>query len=91
MKVALTISYFLIGILGFFVWMNYREVKRLEALIPPVPPTPTPTNTTTENIPSADTAEATKRTSVTGGELWDKMREKLKEVKLDLTFENEPT
>lgn len=90
MKVALTISYFLIGILGFFVWRNYMEVQRLEALIPPVPPKPAPTPTPEENSPSADTTTMTKRTSVTGGELWDKMREQLKEVKLDLTFQNEP-
>lgn len=34
MKTALVISYVLVGILAFFSFMNYKELKKLQALIP---------------------------------------------------------
>lgn len=73
---ALTISYVLIGILAFFAYMNYKEIKKLQALIPPVPPA------------APAEAEAAKRESVSGGELWKELQKSVGEMKVDLTFKN---
>lgn len=77
---ALIISYVLIGILAFFVFMNHQEIKRLEALIPPIPPIPP--------IVPENTASEVGRTSVRAGELWKELQKSIGEMNIDLTFKN---
>lgn len=62
-----------IVVLATWAYLQSRTIKRIEALIPkPTPPTPIMGD----------------RTSITGGELWDAIQNKVKEMTVDLTFNN---
>jgi hypothetical protein len=81
MKIAMVLAYIGIGVLAFFIFMQNREINRLEALIPKTPSTP---NTNPDNSGENNAG----RSAVSGGQLWKELQDSVSDMKVDLTFKN---
>lgn len=90
MKTALIFAYIGIGILAFFVFIQGREIKKLQELNPKVPVNPTPPVTTTPvvNETAADSTRyiqiTNSKDSMSGSELWEGIKKSIKEI--DIKF-----
>lgn len=66
---------------GFMFWRQNQALSSLISKLPTPPPTPEPAEPPVVN-------NGTTRKTVTGKELWDAMQEKVKEMTVDLKFNN---
>lgn len=77
MKTALTVAYILIGGLLFFAFMQNRSIKKMELAL-------------SDLMKAKDAAQVQAqqgtRTSVTGGELLDKLQNNIKSMDIKMDF-----